>query len=294
MRVFRAIIISISFHLLALLLIVWLAPYFEVKPVKDVIQVELYPEGRILEALTPKEQKRDMVTQTLVPEKMRAQEDETLADFLSKEKQRVKEQMRAEKHGATANRDNAPILAQQKPMRPSGPKQNPSDSTDKDGYKSVDITNDLQEMNRMNSGSGFSTSNDVTDEVKAGNFTVLNTDQNIYYSFFARMRELVQYRFERRFSDTLETMDRRLLPSGESKWTTYVEFLLDKNGHVEKAKIMKLSGMPMFDLVGVAAFKEARIIPNPPQELIEEDGYIHIRIAFDYRVNSRWFAQDGK
>lgn len=289
MPVIRAVLFSSGFHILALLLVVWLAPFFAPKAPPETIQVELYPEGRILEALTPEKDRRQVVRQALVPEKLKAPEDETLAKLLSQQKQRVHKETQAPKSGMTANRDNTPGMNDTQPVKPVSPKakNEASQERDPDGYKPVDITDDLQEMNRLE---GMSTVGDRLD-VKVGSFTALNTDRHLFYSFYSRMEELVRFRWETRVMQAMEALNPAIAPRGTSAWETQVEFLLDKQGYVQKAKIMKLSGMPSFDLTGVAAFKDARVIPNPPPEMIQEDGFIHLTISFTVNYNPKWFAR---
>jgi outer membrane biosynthesis protein TonB len=43
---------------------------------------------------------------------------------------------------------------------------------------------------------------------------------------------------------------------------------------------MKESGVVPFDASAVRAFQEAAVFPNPPQEMIQEDGFIHLKFAF--------------
>ncbi|MNS84638.1 hypothetical protein D3C72_1184710 [compost metagenome] len=48
---------------------------------------------------------------------------------------------------------------------------------------------------------------------------------------------------------------------------------------------MKESGVVAFDTSAVRAFQEAAVFPNPPQEMIQEDGFIHLK--FSFTVNFR-------
>lgn len=292
MPVIRAVLFSSGFHILVLILLVWLAPMFDKKP-PETIQVELYPEGRILEALTPPEEKRSIVRKTLVPDKIKAPEDETLARFLSEQKQRVKQEVQAANSGMSANRDNSPKQESKTPPTETSTaklKAKSPVSMDKDGYKEVDISKDLKEMNRFSEGMS-TVGESLPTDVKVGSFTALNTDRYLFYTFYARMEELVRYRWETRVQNAIDTLDPRSVPSGTSSWETQVEFLLDKNGYLQKAKIMKLSGIPSFDLTGVAAFRDARVFPNPPPEMVQEDGFIHIRFAFTITYNPSWVVR---
>lgn len=263
----------------------WLAPLFETPP-KETIEIALYPEGQILEALTPK--KQSVVRQALVPEKMKAPDDETLARFLSEQKQRVREETRAAQNGMTANRSNRGTSQQNTPPQPpthSGMKASEEKEKDKDGYQNVDITKELQEMNRFNDGMS-TIGESMPRDMKVGSFTALNTDRYLFYTFYARMEELIRYRWETRVQQAINNFDRPTLSqAGNRNWTTHVEFLLDKTGQLRQALIMKESGIMAFDAAAVNAFRDAKVFPNPPQEMIQDDGFIHVKFSFTVNYN---------
>ncbi len=43
---------------------------------------------------------------------------------------------------------------------------------------------------------------------------------------------------------------------------------------------MKESGLKSFDQAAVQAFAQARMFPNPPEDMIESDGLIHLKYSF--------------
>lgn len=278
-----ALLCSLTLHLLFFGGMVWLAPLFETKP-PETIEIAFYPdEGRILEALTPK--KQTIVRQALVPEKLKAPDDETLARYLSEQKQRVREETRAANNGMTANRSNQGPSQQNSPPAQKSAAAHKAEATDKDGYKTVDISKELQEMNRFNEGMS-TVGESMPRDMKVGSFTALNTDRYLYYTFYARMEELIRYRWETRVQQAINNFDRPTLAQvGNRNWVTHVEFLLDKNGFLRQALIMKESGIMTFDAAAVNAFREARVFPNPPQEMIQDDGYIHIKFSFTVNYN---------
>ncbi len=242
--------------------VVYLAPLFEHKP-PETIEITLAPqETKILDALTPK--KQQVVRQALVPEKMKAPDDETLAKYLSEQKQRVKEQVRAAQNGMTENRSNRGTSTQNKSAQQKQQATRAEEKSD-DGFRNVDITQDLREMNRMNEG--MSTMGDqMPRDMKVGSFTALNTDRYLFYTFYARMEELIRYRWESRVQQAINSFDRFTLANvGNRDWVTQVEFLLDKNGFLQKALIMKESGVRSFDAAAVEAFRDAKVFPNPPK-----------------------------
>ncbi|KYG63435.1 cell envelope integrity protein TolA [Bdellovibrio bacteriovorus] len=281
MPVIRAVFISVLVHFLLMGTVIWIAPKFQL-PEPETIEVELTPEAQIMQALKPKEQQ--IVRQAIVPEKMKLPEDDTLAKFLSEQKQRVKEETRAAQSGMTTNRSNQAAVSEPKKPTPTPPQRSRNTeshpSMDKDGFKEVDISKDLQEMNRFNEG--MSTIGEtMPNEMKVGSFTALNTDRYLFYTFYARMEELVRYRWESRVQQAIDRFDRlTLVNAGNRNWVTHIEFLLDKNGYLRQSLIMKSSGIPAFDAAAVNAFRDAKVFPNPPPEMVQEDGYIHIKFSF--------------
>lgn len=271
----RAVLFSLIFHLLATGVLFWLAPKYNPHP-PETVEVSLFPEGQILEALTPK--KKQVVRHAFVPEKLKAPDDETLARFLSEKKQRVHEETQAAQTGMTANRSNQGLSTQK---QTSSEKHNPhAKNMDKDGYQQVDISKDLQEMNRFDNGMS-TIGESMPRDMKVGSFTALNTDRYLFYTFYARMEELIRYRWETKVQQAIHNFDgQTLLQAGDRNWVTHVEFLLDKNGFLRQALIMKESGIHAFDAAAVNSFKEARVFPNPPPDMVQEDGYIHIKFSF--------------
>ncbi|ASD64721.1 energy transducer TonB family protein [Bdellovibrio bacteriovorus] len=287
MAVIRAILCSFMFHFLVIVGLIWLAPKLQL-PEPEVIEVTLSDEQKIFNALKPKD--RSVVRQAVVPEKMKLPEDETLARFLSEQKQRVKEETQAAKSGMTQNRSNResavnkpesapPKVAEQKKQ------QHNTEDVDKDGYRNVDISKELAEMKRYNDGFS-SVGESLPTDVKVGSFTALNTDRYLFYTFYARVEELIRYRWETRVQQAIDQFDRiDRINAGNRNWVTQAEFILDRNGNLRSALIMKSSGIKNFDMAAVNAFKEARIFPNPPQEMLKEDGYIHLVFSFTVRYS---------
>ncbi len=287
-RVLEALLASFFFHFLLLLAVVLLAPRFENKP-PEVIEVSLAPTPTPIAPKNAQKNAKSIVRQALVPDRLKVPEDETLARFLSEQKQRVKQETQAAENGMTENRSNTSSQKapqKQQEQKPQQKQQAQKEETkDKDGYRSVDISKELNEMNRLNEGRSVVGESLPTD-VKVGSFTALNTDRYLFYTFYARVEELVRFRWENRVQQAIDSFDQpTAMNAGGKNWNTQVEFLLDRKGYLQKAIIMKESGMKSFDAAAVNAFKEARIFPNPPQEMVQDDGYIHLQ--FTFTVNYR-------
>ncbi|MGE5087127.1 MAG: TonB family protein [Bacillota bacterium] len=277
---FTAIAISALIHVLGILGVIYLAPLFETKP-PETIEVTLEPQSNPSPHKS-KQPERQIVRQTLIPDQIKAPDDDTLAKYLSDKKQRVKQESQAAHNGMTENRSNTSTLPQKPPKPQTQQAQQTNKVTsaekDKDGFR--DISKDLAEMNQLNQGES-SVGEVLPTTVKVGSFTALNTDRYLFYTFYARIEELVRYRWESRVQRAIAALDPRTAAmAGNRNWNTQVEFLLDRHGFLQKAMIMKESGIAAFDAAAINAFKEARIFPNPPQEMIEDDGYIHLKFTF--------------
>ena len=288
MPVIRAIFLSFGFHIFLILCAIWLVPRFELSAPPETIEITLDDEAAILDALTP--DKQQIVRQSLVPEKMKAPDDDNLARFLSEQKQRVRQEQQAAQSGMTQNRQaekpvTKPQPANQQRGEQTAQKNEASNEVDKDGFRNVDISQQLQEMNRLSEG--YSTIGEsMPRDMKVGSFTALNTDRYVYYTFYARMEELIRYRWESKVQNAINSFDRTSLRNvGNRNWVTHVEFLLDKNGLLKEAKIMKESGVRYFDAAAIDAFREARIFPNPPAGMVQDDGMIRIKFSFTVNFN---------
>lgn len=100
-----------------------------------------------------------------------------------------------------------------------------------DGSKPLDLPN------FMGAEKGFSTSGEsMPDDVKFGDFTALNTDRHLYYTFYARIEEGIRPRWESYVRSLIygyETGARKL--SGGETWRTKLEIILDREGNFIRA-----------------------------------------------------------
>lgn len=279
MPLIKAVIFSLIFHLaLSGMMFITAARLYKKPP--ETVEISLYPEGEILRALTPKSKKAQVVRKLLLPEKLKAVDDETLARFLSQKKQRVTQETQAAKSGITANRNNQGQSQENQHLEERNANHNAKAKLEKEGYRTVDISKNLQEMNKFDGG--ISTIGDaVPKDVKIGSITALNTDRYLFYSFYERMNDLIYYRWESKIQNFIAHLDHDfLMQIKNTEWDSRIEFLLDKNGFLQKALVMKPSGIPAFDAAAINAFTETKVFPNPPAEMVQEDGYIHVQYSF--------------
>lgn len=215
--------------------------------------------------------------------------------FLSEKTQRVKEQLRAIKSGLTKNRSNT-VASQQQKTDNGADKSNSSAKNDPSGLKQfvpqmkTGLAQQARQQNRnWEPESGFSTvSNALPDQIKVGDITSLNTDRYLFYSYYARAEELYRNQWEPLLDAMVYNPPPRLLSVPRNKYTTVVEAWFKPSGEVHSVYVLKESGVPEFDRAAAEAFRRTGMIPNPPKEKIDPDGYIRIKwgltVNFDPRA----------
>jgi len=79
---------------------------------------------------------------------------------------------------------------------------------------------------------------------------------------------------------TSQLSERELKELSQIERLSQIEIVLDKKGQFVRSHIYKSSGFPDLDQVAIVAFKDAAPFPNPPREMIEQDGYLHLHYGF--------------
>ncbi len=290
-KVLFALILSVFVHLLlATGLLVYPVP----QPLKDSAIVEIQITDK--RPASHNETNRQIVREALIPEKLKTKESEDPRIFLSSQTQRVKTETRAAVSGKTENQSSNAKKEAPAPVRTHGgrggilnreqllaaaaeaARGTPTRTSNKRRENVSTSKNSIPTL----TNSGVSTIGDVVpDDVEIGSFTALNTDRYLFYSFYARIEDLIRFRWESSVKNALEVTPRaRLAASVRSRWTTQMEVQLNARGELQKVLIMKESGLPAFDQAATQAFTEARYFPNPPTEMVEEDGLIHLKYSF--------------
>jgi TonB family protein len=269
----RALFLSLAVHFLLVVFIDLGAPYFSPKAPASrpsVTEIELVPSKP---PAKPTKKERQIVRQAVVPKSQLKEDDTDLARFLSADRQRVKQETQAAQTGMTQNRQQS---SPQKQAR----KETPKDMAP----EGVDIAKNLQEYARTVEAPS-TVGEALPQDVSIGSFTSLNTDRYVYYSFYARIEDLIRFRWESRVRQAVDRFDRNYLLGviGQKNWVTSVDIWLNKEGRFHSAHILKESGVPQFDQAATMAFKEAGMFSNPPAEMVEDDGYIHLRYNFSVR-----------
>lgn len=241
---------------------------------KDVTEIDLIPRDQA------QTDSLNLVRQVEAPENQKTQSKEK-ARFMSENEQRVLLETQARRTGLTQN-GGKPLKPDswmnQKP-RPQAAETAPRTKS-LDGYEPIPLPRPgSQAFNEAPSLTGEL----LPDDVSIGDFTALNTDRYQFYSFYARIEELVRFRWESALNRAVDKMDPGYVRNviGRKTWKTIVEFWILPDGTYHSAHLLKESGIPAFDQAVVFAFRDARFFPNPPPELVQKDGYIHLQYGFN-------------
>lgn len=139
---------------------------------------------------------------------------------------------------------------------------------------------------------GDSSIGEYIPNIKEGNFTALNTDQFMFYTFFSRVNEAIRYRWVthvRDFASNLPLIKQQEL--AQYARTSYVTIILDKGGTIIRSFVSRSSGSEGLDRAALIAFREAAPFLNPPAEMREADGTI--RLDYSFHVEFRPSALAG-
>lgn len=245
-------------------------------------------------------EQQQIVREAFTPDQLKTRDSMDPLAFFSAQNQRVKKQLKALISGMTSNRTaNAPkeIDSEKKEKKVARPdlfklatKTSPILVPEKQEASEVATRSSTLQLPQ-----GVSTLGEhLPDEIEFGEFTALNTDRYLYYSFFARVEELIRYGWEDGVRATTYRTPKGIFQSGlNSNWVTHVEIMLKPTGEFHKALLMKESGISGFDWAAIDSFAAAKLFPNPPKEMIEQDGFIHLRYTFTVRVNPKALAKQN-
>lgn len=308
MNLRAAIILSLFLHLILSLGLIlspveWLSSSDSKARSQLVVSKATPLEVSILDKIEANDNHQQIIREAKAPEDQVDKDSKDLARFLSANNQRVLLETRAKLSGQTNNRIPAPKYQRQllekkmksleqelKKLQTSNTSSTEVETATHDETSSIEY----KPMNLLPQQKyGVSTFGEsVPDNVSIGDFTALNTDQFQFYTFYARVENLVRFRWENKIRETIETLDRRqaLKNTSQNEWISQIEFTIDDKGFLRKALILRESGIQKFDEAAIFAFEDAKIFPNPPKEMLK-DGVIHIRYAFHVNYKPTYVAR---
>jgi TonB family protein len=132
---------------------------------------------------------------------------------------------------------------------------------------------------------GTGTPQDYIRGLKESESTALNTREFMFYSYFQRIRERLDYAWNKSLQDRLGRMFRsgRYLAS-DREHTTKVLVTLNGAGEITRVQVVEDSGTRDLDDAAVKSFNEAGPFPNPPRGMMSSTGTIQIRWDFVLRT----------
>ncbi|MFN8846945.1 MAG: hypothetical protein ACK5W9_08850 [Bdellovibrionales bacterium] len=232
-------------------------------------------------SLPPKDKQLPNIQHLEIPEKLITESNEE-ALFSSKVRRRVLLETRAKDSGFTQNRQRGPRFLEPFPGEENS-QGNQKMLSSQEGLPVLDVRKELGQLEQ-----GLSTIHiPLPDNITVGSLTALNTDRNLYYTFYSRIEKQVYFRWAKLIEKAYESFptnkQAQLHRSGILK--TKLKILLNPKGEFVRAELQMGSGVQKFDVSPALAFHEARVFPNPPADLVQEDGYIHLDYIFsvDFR-----------
>lgn len=229
---------------------------------------------------------------------------ESQADRLSRLTRRVKEESVASKTGPTQNlnsqaKTDLKNLSLTKKFEEMTREQDKKIKlTESENGDQPSISKPMPKNSNVvgqNATTGVATISEYIPEVRQGGFTSLNSDQFVHYTFYARINEQIRSRWIDNVRDFLNrTSQAEVNRLAAKTQSSQVEILLDREGHFVKALIHRKAENPGLDESVISAFRRAAPLLNPPSEMVEADGYIHLHYGFFVQFRPRYLASGSK
>ncbi len=254
-----------------------------------------------------KEKNGQIVRQTVAPTEMLDLNSKATRRFVSEEEQTVKEETQARNIGLTENRalEKSGERSQKRELTRGlniAREEITANSIFEEGLG--DISAEIKKPQAGGGGTsrtlflpsdprvnaGTSTIGErVPEDIRIGDFTALNTDRFVFYTFYARIDEQIRNRWVRYMRAV--NYGGGDIPPGTTPLTTNLEMVLNREGEFIRAIIHDGSGSRDVDNAPILAFREARIFPHPPREMVKEDGTIRLLYSFTVLRDSRPLAR---
>ena len=118
-----------------------------------------------------------------------------------------------------------------------------------------------------------------------GSETILNTQESIYYSFYARLYEAIGPLWQRHIR---EVSFRRRVNPGE--YSTVVDVILDRAGNILEVRRLQSSGIEEFDQAVERSWKKVGKFPHPPEGLLDGQNQVHTGWTFNVQIGDGFGA----
>ena len=264
------IFVSLLVHLISYTGFELFAPVQPLNPLTTVTEFELI-EDADLNKLSAEE--KPVIKQLDSANSMIATDE---ARFSSEKTQRVQIETRVAKIGPTQNK-GVQTKNNSKEMQKPQPRS--------DDGSLPEFARSLNSAPNANTQSSLG--NELPRDIQFSDTTNLNTDSNIYYSFYDRVEQLFRIRWSDRihyYWDRIPADFKKENLAGKV-WSTTFEVVLKGSGEYHSATIIRSSGYKPFDEAAIYSFKSARYFPNVPRAKVEPDGFVRLKYRFNLHVD---------
>jgi outer membrane biosynthesis protein TonB len=114
-----------------------------------------------------------------------------------------------------------------------------------------------------------------------GSENLLNAQESVYYSFYARLYETIGPIWQSRVRE-VPTM-RRVRPG---EYSTVVDVVFDRDGNLLEIRRIQSSGVLEFDQAVDLSWRKIGRFPNPPHGLLDDSGKVHTGWTFTVTVGA--------
>jgi hypothetical protein len=310
-RVFLGVSLSIFLHVIVSVATYEASLYFDQPKAKPTVLIDWIEPSQLKKDDWSKVSDQ-VVRKADLPKDLIDLNLKTKRRFLSEEKQTVKKETRAAASGMTENRESLDLS----PSRPASRATTTRMTTSKAQARTNsfarqrlpevlpnsifveglgDVT--IEEKNENSNGDRQSASRELVlpsdprrnrgvsttgeqlpSDIQIGDFTALNTDRFMFYTFYARIEEQIRHRWVRYVKAAI--FGGGDLREGQNEYVTNLEVVLNREGDFVRAIIHDGSGSRDIDAAPILAFREAKRIPHPPREMVKADGTIRLYYSF--------------
>jgi len=138
----------------------------------------------------------------------------------------------------------------------------------------------IKDLSVNGDGSPEAASDDALRNIREGSHTVLATREFKYFSYYNRIKDMLRQHWKPMVERQMAHLSKKGKTIQEAEFTTRVQVLLDEKGLIQNVTRSDSSGIEELDIAAMQAFKQAAPFPNPPQGLIEKDGFVRIQWEF--------------
>ncbi len=139
------------------------------------------------------------------------------------------------------------------------------------------------EQQKQNSGEDAADQAILDKNLREGNQNLLNAQESVYYSFYARIYEAIGPVWQSMIRNNQYRV--RITPG---EYTTQVTVILDREGFLIDVIRERSSGIDELDAIVEKAWRKLKHFPNPPAALINKDGQVLTSWTFRVVVNTSY------